>query len=231
MGVAKQLFQLQEIDLEIDAAEQARDRISGQLGESGAIDRAQEQVRREKQRLEELRRRQHDLEWQLDDISAKMAEVEEKLFSGRVQSPKELTALQQELDIFKAKRDKVEETALGTMDEVESGEADIAGRLTELEAMRGEWQRQQQQLSGELEKVQGALADLGRRRQLLADEVPPQAAALYESLRQGKNLAVARVEQGICRGCRISLPMSELQRVKGSDLVRCGSCGRILFLA
>ena len=40
----------------------------------------------------------------------------------------------------------------------------------------------------------------------------------------------ARVEQGICRGCRISLPTTDLQQARSGKLVQCSSCGRILFL-
>jgi predicted nucleic acid-binding Zn-ribbon protein len=38
------------------------------------------------------------------------------------------------------------------------------------------------------------------------------------------------VEQRACKGCRINLSSSEVQRARSSsDLVFCQSCGRILF--
>ena len=37
MGVAKQLYQLQEVDLELESGEQALARITSQLGESQAV--------------------------------------------------------------------------------------------------------------------------------------------------------------------------------------------------
>ncbi|MFC2072406.1 C4-type zinc ribbon domain-containing protein, partial [Chloroflexota bacterium] len=52
-----------------------------------------------------------------------------------------------------------------------------------------------------------------------------------QALKKQKGTAIANVEQGICRGCRILLPITELQRARSSSLVRCSSCGRILFLA
>jgi len=36
---------------------------------------------------------------------------------------------------------------------------------------------------------------------------------------------------GICQGCRITLPNTDLQRARGGGVVRCSSCGRIIFLA
>jgi len=231
MGIARQLYQLQEIDLEIESADQARSQITSQLGESEAVGRAQERLQSERQRLDELKRKQQALEWEIDDVSEKLATAEDSLFSGRIKNPKELTNLQQEVEMLKSKRNQREEKALETMDEVDQAEASIAKAAKELEELQTKWRLQQQQLSADLARVEATLSELNRERHLLADEIYPQAVELYQLLRRGKSLAVVRVEQGVCRGCRISLPVSELQRVKGGDLVRCGSCGRILFLA
>jgi predicted nucleic acid-binding Zn-ribbon protein len=231
MSVAKQLYQLQEIDLEIESSERALSQITSQLGESEAVVRVQNQLQLEQQRLEELRQKQHSAEWEIDDISTKLTAAEETLFSGRIKSPKELTNLQHEVEMLKDKHDQMEEKALEIMDEVELSETSVAGIGNELETLQAEWHRQQQQLANDLERVKAILSDLRHKRQLLADEISPLAIELYQGLRQGKVMAVARIEQGICRGCRISLPITELQRARSGDLVKCSSCGRILFLA
>ena len=82
----------------------------------------------------------------------------------------------------------------------------------------------------EMERLKTTLADLKAKRQRLAGEIDSEAFEFYQSLRKGKGIAVARVEQGICRGCRISLPTTDLQQARSGNLVPCSSCGRILFL-
>ncbi len=231
MGVAKQLYRLQEVDLEIESNERALSQIASQLGESQAVVRTQNQLELEQQRLEELRRKQHSAEWEVEDLVTKLTAAEEMLFSGRIKNPKELTNLQHEVDAFKARRDQLEDKTLEIMDQVELSETRVATISNKLETLKAEWQRQQQQLSNELEKLKAILSDLGHKRQLLADEIDPQAIEFYQVLRKGKGTAVARVEQGICRGCRISLPTTELQQARSGNLVQCSSCGRILFLA
>jgi predicted nucleic acid-binding Zn-ribbon protein len=43
---------------------------------------------------------------------------------------------------------------------------------------------------------------------------------------------VAVVERGLCQGCRISLPMSVVQKARaGAGLVKCVSCERILLVS
>ena len=231
MGVVKQLYQLQEVDLEIESNEQALSYVASQLGESQAVVRTQNQLELEQQRLEELRRKQHSAEWEIEDLVTKLTAAEETLFSGRIKNPKELTNLQHEVDALKARRDQLENRTLEIMDQVELSETSVATISNKLEMLKAEWQRQQQQLSEEMERLKAILSDLGHKWQLLSGEIDSQAIEFYQELRKEKGTAVARVEQGICRGCRISLPTTELHQARSGNLVQCSSCGRILFLA
>jgi len=230
MGIAKQLYQLQEVELEIESAEQAMAQVLSQLGESQTVARAKSELALEKKRLEELAHQQHAAEWEVDDLEAKLATAKETLYSGRIKNPKELANLQHEVDGFKARRDQLEEKALELMEQVELKEANIAAENKALKALEDEWQSEQQKLSADIERLKAALADLEHRRQLCSAEIDPEAARFYHQLKAQKGRAVARVEQGTCRGCRISLSSAELQRARGGSLVQCSSCGRILFL-
>ena len=231
MGIAKQLYQLQEADLEIESKEQAIKQIASQLGENQAVVRVQNKLTLENQRLEELRRQQHSAEWEIDDLVGKLTTAEEELYSGRIKNPKELTNLQHEVDGLRAKRDQLEEKALEIMDKVELTEASVATISNQLKTVEAEWHRRQQQLSAETEELKKGLSDLDHKRQSLLAEIDPQAVELYHKLRRQKGRAVAKVEQGICGSCRISLPITDLQRTRSGNLVQCSSCGRILFQA
>ena len=231
MSIAKQLYQLQEVDLELESNEQALRQVASQLGESEAVIRAQNNLASERQRLEDLTRQQHSVEWEIDDLVSKLTTVEEELYSGRIRNPKELANLQHETSGLKAKRERLEDKALEVMDQVELATKSIAAISSELEALEAEWHRQQQQLSANLEQLKTILSDLKERRELLTAGIDPQAIEVYHELKRQRGTAVARVEQGICRGCRILLPVTELQRTRSGNLVRCSSCGRILFLA
>lgn len=230
MGVAKQLYQLQEVDLEIESNEQSLKQMVSQLGESQAVVRAQTKLASEQQRLDELRHQQRSAEWEVDDLVGKITAAEEQLYSGRIKNPKELTNLQHEVNMLKTRRDQLENSALEIMDQVEVAEASAATASGEFKKLEAEWRNQQQQLSADIEKLKSKLSDLRHKRQLLSAEIDPQVTEVYDKLRKQKGQAIAKVEQGICRGCRISLSFSELQQARSGDLVHCSSCGRILFL-
>ena len=231
MSVAQQLYQLQECDLEIESDEQALRQIASQLGESQAVTEIRQQLEREQQRQEELAHQQHSIEWELDDLNAKLNTAEKELYSGRIRNPKELANLQHEVDLLKDQRGQLEDKVLEIMEKVELTTQGTANLNTRLRSTEAEWQNQQLELSAQLEKLKATVSDLRHKRQLLASAISPQTIEIYQGLRKQKGVAIAKVEQGICRGCRISLPVSELQQVRGSSLVRCSSCGRILFLA
>jgi len=230
MSIARQLYQLQETDLEIADEEGKLEQAVGRLGKNDVVVAAQEKLDAEKKKLEEWQRQQRSLEGEIDDLASKIKASNEQLYSGRINNPKELSSLQHEVELLKAKCGQLETKDLDIMDRAESVEAGVAALSRELEGITAEWQREQEQLRQEKAALESSLNDLKQQRQVLAAETDSQVLALYDKLRKNKGWAVARVEQGICRGCRISLPSSELQQARSGALVQCGSCSRILYL-
>lgn len=230
MSIANQLYQLQQVDLELEANEQALRQITSQLGESEAVVSIRNKLASEHKHLEELGRQQRSIEWEIDDLTSKLDTAEKELYSGRIRNPKELSNLQQETNLLKARRKQLEDETLAIMDQAELTTRNITTIDTELKAQEAVWQSQQQQLSANLKRVKKTVSTLKDQRQLLDSEIDPKAVESYQELKKQKGTAVAKVEQGICRGCRISLPVNELRLARSGSLVRCGSCGRILFL-
>jgi predicted nucleic acid-binding Zn-ribbon protein len=230
MSVARQLYQLNEIDLEVADDERKLEQVNSQLGKDEVIVAVQQRLGMEEEKRAELQRQQRSLELEIDDLAGKMKKGEDELYSGRINNPKELSNLQHEVELLKAKRDQLETKDLELMEQVESVEAGMSALQDELKEVTSEWQREQEQLGKEKAALESSLNDLKQKRQALVSGIESKAVTLYEHLRKNKGFAVARVEQGICRGCRISLPSSELQQVRSSALVQCSSCGRILYL-
>jgi predicted nucleic acid-binding Zn-ribbon protein len=230
MNVARQLYQLQEIDLEIADDERRLEQVNGRLGDDEVVVAVQQKLSIEKEKRGELQHQQRSLEGEIDDVAAKIKKGEDELYGGRINNPKELSNLQHEVELLKAKRDQLETKDLELMERVESVEDGMAALQGELKEGTSAWQREQEQLKKEKAALESSLDDLNQKRQALTAEIEPKAVTLYEQLRKNKGFAVARVEQGICRGCRISLSSSELQQARGGALVQCGSCNRILYL-
>lgn len=231
MTIVKKLYQLQEIDLQLETNEKAQGQIVGKLGDSRQVARVRAELAAEQQRLEEFQHQQHSVEWEIDDLTTKITATEEKLYSGKVTSPKELTNLQHEDDELKTRRTNLEDKALDIMDSVEHSTSAVTNLTENLHKLETEWQAQQKQLSADLAQLKTAHADLKQKQGTLSAEIESQLLEVYHELRKRKGIAIARVEQGTCRGCQIALPVSDLHQVRSGNLVRCSSCERILFLA
>ncbi|MBN1176567.1 MAG: YscO family type III secretion system apparatus protein [Dehalococcoidales bacterium] len=231
MTVTRQLYQLQELDLEIEKEEQSLAQKTAQLGDRTALDEAKARLDSDRKDLEGLHHRHRDAEAEVDDLLSKISAAEDQLYGGKVTNPKELSGLQHEVATLKEKSDELENQALEIIDQVENAEKGLADATEAYAKLEKEWQREQQQLSAEIDKLKESLADLNEKRRQMAEQIDPPTLKLYEKISQQKQPAVAKVEQGICRACRISLSASALQRARSGQAVQCGTCGRILYIS
>lgn len=231
MAVTRQLFQLQEIDTEIEQDTGSLNQKEEQLGNRTVLDDAQKRLDADQQKLNELRHQHRDAEAQVTDILSKIAEIEGQLYGGKVTNPKELEGLQHEVSTLRSRAEEFENSTLEIIDRVEEAEQIVIDSNEGLKQLENKWQQDQKQLTREIEQLEKKLAELKNQRDGLAAQLDKSALDLYEKIRQQKNPAVAKVEQGICRVCRISLSASALQRARGGQPVQCGTCGRILYIS
>jgi predicted nucleic acid-binding Zn-ribbon protein len=231
MPITKQLFELQELDTDIEHTHQTLDFKTGQLGKRDELDDAQSHLTSEKKTLEEIKHRRRDAEGELADMVSKISDAEKQLYGGRINNPKELSNLQHEVNTLKSLNDQLETKDLEIIDHLEAAEKSVAAAAADYQKLEEEWHRLQKQLAADIELLNKTLADLTEKRRQLVKQIEPPAVTLYERVRQQKKQAVAKVEQGICRACRISLSASALQKARSGQPVLCGSCGRILFIS
>jgi predicted nucleic acid-binding Zn-ribbon protein len=231
MAVTRQLYQLQELDTLIEQEEASLALKTAHLGKREALDEAQNRLAAAQQHLKELTKKRHDAEWEVDDLLSKIAAAESQLYGGKITNPKELSSLQHEVNTMKERNDHLETSALEAIDQVENAEREMAALTGDYRKLEDEWHLQQQQLVDDIAKLKASLADLNQHRGQLASQIDASAINLYERIRQEKKQAVAKVEQGICRACLISLSASVLQKARSGQPVQCGTCGRILFIS
>lgn len=233
MSRGKQLYELQEVDLEIDAKRETLSQVMSRLGESQVLDDARLSLARDEEKLVELQRNQRDMEREVEDMQVKAAAATDKLYGGTVKNPKELTSLHEQLSNLQRKISEGDDKTLDIMSEVEEAQKDLSLKRSEVSKLEEEWQAEQALLSQEQTEFSTALAILEKKRTELASRLDTASLELYEAIRQKRQgRAVAKLERGVCQGCRIALPTSELQRARmGQELVQCGSCERVLYVS
>lgn len=233
MSRGKQLYELQDVDLEIDAKRETLSQVMSRLGESDILDEARLSLARDEEKLVELQRSQRQAEQAVEDLQVKAAATTDTLYGGTVKNPKELTSLQEQLSNLQRKIDEGDDKTLDIMSDVEEAQQDVSVKRSEVAKIEEEWQAEQASLSQEQTELSAALASLEQKRTELASRLDAVSLELYEAIRKKRQgRAVAKLERGVCQGCRIALPMSELQRARmGQELVQCGSCERVLYVS
>jgi len=231
MSVALQLSLLQEIDRQLDRLTARLSAIRTALGEASALQEAKRSWQEQEQLVERQRKALRDREWEVQDGQEKISALEEKLYSGRVTNPKELDSLRRELEALKARQAKLEERCLAAMMALEEAETQLQAAKATFIAAEASWQADQARLHQEESSLLRQIAALQERRQMQAAAVDAASLATYERLRATKGgLAVASVVGNTCQGCHLSLPSSDVARIKtATGLVFCINCGRILY--
>ncbi|MFQ6019580.1 MAG: zinc ribbon domain-containing protein [Dehalococcoidia bacterium] len=233
MTTVADLYELQEIDLAIDTRRMRLAAIEEQIGETEELIEARQEVASRQGALRELEVQQKDREERVDEARTKTSGIEKKLYEGTIRNPKELEDLQADLVALQKQVRRREDELLGLMVQVEEAQVQLQAATTTLAALEGRWTQEQGSLLAEKAELERELSELEEKRNRQSVGQDQGALELYDLLRGRKEgRAVAKVERGMCGGCRITLPMSVLQKAKaGLGLVQCVSCERILFVS
>lgn len=232
------LLELQELDLHVDQLRHRRDTLPERAAiaaEEAAIAALDQEAAPLRTQIEELRRRQARLEDDIAALEARQSSENDRLYSGTVTSPKELQAIQEEIDGLKRRQRQVEDDELELMEALEAPDAALAG----IEAARTERRAAVAALAARLgsaeAEVDAELSGLVAERERLAAGIPPNLLATYERLRARLGgVGAARLEGAMCSGCHLSLPAIELDAVRHAPpdaVVTHEECGRILVRA
>ena len=231
MAAVAELLSLQDIDLELDKELARLSEIDEALGESEELTQARATAEEKAAVVHALRVEQKELELSADETRNKAAEVEKKLYSGSVKNPKELQDYDADLKSLREETKRRDEKLLAMLVQVDEAETELATANETLSAIETEWSNGQESLLQEKAAIEPEVARLQALRAEEAVGFERNLISLYDLLRERRGgRAVAKVERGMCQGCRISLPMSVLQRARtGVGLIQCVSCERILL--
>ena len=231
MSNVGELYQLQETEIEIESLTKTLKTCLKKLGENEKLVEARSKLISIHNRLEELKKQQQEIGWAINDISAKLKKSNDDLYSGRINNPKELVNLQQDVKTMEDKCKQLEDEELEVMAQIDTVTSEQSEQSICYKAIESEWRSEHVALIDEAKQLKTSISQLKEKRKAMAAAIDPKMLEYYNQLKANKGLAVAVIVQGMCHGCRISLSSAELQRVRAGQVVECSSCRRILYLA
>lgn len=172
------------------------------------------------------------LDTEAQQLTRRAKEVDGKLYSGTVSSPRELLDMQADIDQLDRHRAVIEEQELEVMERRESLDTELASLEAELAGLRAELAGLEATLAAaeaELD-AQIAVEEAGRAEE--ASAVSATLLADFERIRsQNRGAGVALLVGDTCQGCRLSIPATEVDRIRHdpeAGIATCDNCGAIL---
>ena len=232
MTTAKQLYALQEVDLDLDRVYRALEEVEEELKTEISIENLESALQDEQDRLQEVELLQRDNQIDMESRRERTETLETRLYDGSMINARDLEALQLEAANVRHLLEQDEALSLELSIQAEDLKTRCAGLTGQLGETRARWDVQQVELKRRVKALRVEQGEFEKQRELLASRFDPATLQRYETLRKSKGgRAVAKVERDLCQGCRMALPTQLRQRVKsGRQTVNCSSCGRMLFV-
>ncbi len=231
MSTLKDLFSLQELDLELASIDSQMAQTERELGTGVRLEKLEQDLHNEGVKLEEFRTRMRVQRVEADIQRERAAELESHLYDGQITNPRDLESLEVEVASVKRMLDEQDSELLEISIEIDDSQKKHAEMEQQFVETKAKWEAKEAELTQLMTRLKAERERLAGRREELAATVDPASLRQYENLRRSKGgVAVAKVERGLCQGCRMALPTMHLQQVRtGRQTVLCSTCGRILL--
>ena len=229
------LLALQERDVALDRLRHRhrtlpeREALARGESDAAALDARLATVRAER---DTVAREEQRLDDEARSLATKATEVEAKMYSGEISSPRELQAMQSDVESLRRHQRGIENRELELMETREPLDASVQELEEQGAVLAGELDRIRRTLA-ESESVIDAEAKVEREaRDAIVAGITPGMVQEYERCRsQAQGVGVARLVGHTCQGCHLSIPATEVERIKksaGDPLGYCDNCGAIL---
>jgi len=232
MHPSRQLYELQALDLERDAKHRRLKVVIASLNEPEALRNAMTALASAHVQMAQARAKHRNQELEIQTLEAKIKSVEERLYSGLVKSPKELTDLQNDSASLRRHHVTLDDKMLEAMIALEDAERAEKQAQEQLDQLQAEWQANQSALTEERGKLEADITTLTDKRRQQMERIAPEHVTAYQQLRHmHAGQAVARIEEGTCLTCGVEISDRVLVKAKLTDALSfCTNCDRILLV-
>jgi predicted nucleic acid-binding Zn-ribbon protein len=181
---------------------------------------------------DELTRNEKRLEDEITMVRAKAVETDKKLYSGTVNVPRELSALQEEIDALGRRQRQLEDQELELMEQAEPLDEALSVFATERARLDDQAVALLARIAEGETEIDAELATVVPQRDAAAAKVPADLLAEYERLRGALGgIGVARLNGNRCEGCHLTLSAVDVDRIRHDPedvIAHCTECSRIL---
>ncbi len=227
----QKLLILQDRDSRCDGIQQQLDDIPMEItSEEAGIQRLRDKLAEEEESIKALDVRRLDLEGEVGQAEATI--VKYKTQQMEVKKNEEYTALEKEIGNLQQMISELEDEELLLLEEIDQ-------KRDQLDKSRKETEEQCQTLQAHIALLkrnhEASASELEEARQAVIEceeDLDPGVLKQYRYVKSQvkRPPVVVALENGRCQGCHLKVSGEvESEARRGNELVRCDSCGRILY--
>jgi len=226
------LLDLQDVDLQIDRLLQQRQ----SLPELDDYKKAHAALRAVQNEHDTLTAQVRESALMLDKTSGELEIAEQRheaeqnrLYAGGM-SARDADYLRQEVEMLGRKKEGMEESILELMEQRDEQDRALAELQSRVETSTADKDRLEAVIAEAWKSIDADLNRLETRKAAIVPSVEADLIALYEELRPVKDggVAVARLGEGVCGACHLTLTPAEQVEAKRTSPPRCIHCRCIL---
>jgi len=232
-AVLQALLSLQEIDRDLFRAQSELKRLPAErTAKKAELDKRLARVAELRERSKGLRVRVKEIEDLTTTQRQRLRKVENEAAASR-NDVALLAAFQHQIRMLKRDISTAEEDGLRLVEEVENLDKEAGTHAAQFEADKKVFEEFSLNVDREIAAAQAKAAELtALRGKRMGADIPSEALALYTRILSSREgVATAELDGRICQACYMQIPVNLVVRVqRGTELVQCPSCDRILFL-
>lgn len=225
------LYQLQKIDLKIDALTGRLKEIDRIRNDNSTRLKIEKEISSIQGKINLQNKVYLEIEQKVHSKKMKIEQSESSLYGGTIKNPKELQDLQSEIRSLKQNLISLEDDQLQQMMEQETLEKELSQSQKSLVDLDSQLKIQFSSLLTEETEKKIELEKLKQERNAILDQIDLEKLNIYQTLRKTKNgIAMSTIEDGCCTVCGSTLTPADCQLAKSPiRMATCSSCGRILY--
>jgi predicted nucleic acid-binding Zn-ribbon protein len=183
-------------------------------------------------RVSDLERAQAKADVEVEQVKARRTRDEERMASGAITNPKDLSSLQSELEALARRISTLEDEELEVMEQLEAAQAELDEAVAALDAETASRDALVAARDEKIAALDAEAAEAAAARESIRPNVPDDLFTLYQKVAANHGgLGAAALRARRCQGCHLEINGADLRELAAEPedtVLRCPECSRIL---
>ncbi|MBA32224.1 MAG: hypothetical protein CL748_06970 [Chloroflexi bacterium] len=233
MSLSNSLISLQQTDQQLIEKKQTFVTLQNEIQNQGGLIKLRDKCEKQKQQELEAKVEVARLQSEFNTLKSKVSEIEQRLYGGSITNVKELNAIEIEYSSMRRNLAQVEESIPSNEKIAAEANEKFTEYTKQLKENEQDWKLRLVKIHGEAKVIKDEYNNMLIERKKVQSGISKEYLDHYNRIsKSNPGSAIVKVDRGVCQGCLVKLPMSELNKIRLSETPITGSCcSRLLIFS